>query len=1044
MKFRIILVVSLVIASSSLLAQKVDSLFHFGGLGINENLLSVSTDDQNNIYVPGSADYGLNLGDTTYYHYDPNIGFDYLIKFDQFKKRKWFKILNIDAQNIFYSQKIAVDRDHNVYVTNNVSKKSVILGKDTIKALPSGKTIYFTTKLDSNGNYTWTKNFGGQNLSIINYNTLEISNFKTRNDSVNGQAITNGLSSIGWIDLNGNIIDHLQLPSGNFSSVAIQGKDRDGHFYGFRRHSSGTPKSTALELFKVDSNGTWLDSAIFNYGAPGESTLMAHDPDGGYFLFGTFNDRDPFNAPFGTTNHAPFLIKTDDKFNILVKKALGPTSDGSITSTSEYFRLTVLANNVFLSGNVFSEVKYTAMGQDEAADLEKNEVFISKLDKNTLNLGWFRDFPSPYELGMAYNPISFKDHLLIPMVHHNTTIDQFQMVPKGRDDVIFLQVRDSDTNRVTISGKVFEDANANGVRDIGERGISYLPVQNKQFPANTFYTDKDGNYELSAVNGTQTIKVTNLPKYWNFTTPDSVIVITGKNDTDLVNVDFGIYPSPNTTDISTRLFSTSAARPGFIFSNDLTIVNEGTTVASGVVCVTLDKNLYFKSASVSPDSISGKNVYFSFSGLKIRDHFTVQMKDSLASISSLTGTNLIVTANAISSLKDSLESNNFFKEMEPITNSHDPNEMLVYPYCDITKGFINSHKELEYLVHFENTGNDTSIHAELRIPLDGNLDYSSFHFLASSHTPKIKLLDNILVVRFDSIMLPHQAANKVKCKGYFSYTILPKANLQIGDSILSHSNIYFDYNPKVQTNDAVSQVRSEKDYVHASTLPTRCKYDSNGSILLDAYCLPGEVRYSIDNKSFTGFNDTITGLSTGKHHLTVTNGLDTIEFDSLYVDNAVKIDTGVIMFGKTLIAEETDFQTSFQWIDCSNFEAVPGQEFQSVSGVKDGYYAVAISREGCKDTSGCYLLGNVGIHENNAHNKIIVYPNPGRDRLHLSLDVKQAFEMSIYNHLGQEILNGESNEKQTFTAEFTVSPGVYYLKVKARDGKEYWEIIIRE
>jgi hypothetical protein len=69
----------------------------------------------------------------------------------------------------------------------------------------------------------------------------------------------------------------------------------------------------------------------------------------------------------------------------------------------------------------------------------------------------------------------------------------------------------------------------------------------------------------------------------------------------------------------------------------------------------------------------------------------------------------------------------------------------------------------------------------------------------------ITINNNILQVRFPNIMLPDSASNPEGSKGFIQYKIKPKSGLAVDSTIKNTAYIYFDYNPAVVTNTAITE-----------------------------------------------------------------------------------------------------------------------------------------------------------------------------------------------------------------------------------------------
>jgi hypothetical protein len=62
---------------------------------------------------------------------------------------------------------------------------------------------------------------------------------------------------------------------------------------------------------------------------------------------------------------------------------------------------------------------------------------------------------------------------------------------------------------------------------------------------------------------------------------------------------------------------------------------------------------------------------------------------------------------------------------------------------------------------------------------------------------------NIATWQFNMIKLVDSITNEAKSHGYISFSIKPKLELEIGDSVLNKAAIYFDFNLPVITNNAL-------------------------------------------------------------------------------------------------------------------------------------------------------------------------------------------------------------------------------------------------
>ncbi len=145
----------------------------------------------------------------------------------------------------------------------------------------------------------------------------------------------------------------------------------------------------------------------------------------------------------------------------------------------------------------------------------------------------------------------------------------------------------------------------------------------------------------------------------------------------------------------------------------------------------------------------------------------------------------------------------------PIIGAYDPNDKMVVPQGFTNQNIIPPNTQLEYLVRFQNTGNDTAFTVFVIDTLDTNLNPESLELGAASHNYQLSMQTvksgkTFLRWQFNNIQLPDSSTNKLKSNGFIQYRISPKANLSLGSKVRNHAEIYFDFNPPIITNQTLS------------------------------------------------------------------------------------------------------------------------------------------------------------------------------------------------------------------------------------------------
>ena len=134
---------------------------------------------------------------------------------------------------------------------------------------------------------------------------------------------------------------------------------------------------------------------------------------------------------------------------------------------------------------------------------------------------------------------------------------------------------------------------------------------------------------------------------------------------------------------------------------------------------------------------------------------------------------------------------------------------------------------------------------------------------------------------------------------------------------------------------------------------------------------------------------------------------------------------------------------TYQWIDCAHNDIpVTGAINQTFIAPSNGNYAVVITQNGCKDTSACVLIQNIGIEANATTNRIAVYPNPNNG--HFSIENTNAEKQLIRLYdvngnlvLEQTILQGINQVNASHLAE-----GVYTLSITGESGRSNHRVLL--
>ncbi len=166
--------------------------------------------------------------------------------------------------------------------------------------------------------------------------------------------------------------------------------------------------------------------------------------------------------------------------------------------------------------------------------------------------------------------------------------------------------------------------------------------------------------------------------------------------------------------------------------------------------------------------------------------------------------------------------------------------------------------------------------------------------------------------------------------------------------------------------------------------------------------------------------------------------------DSLvYYDVQSPIDPQITVnaSNKTLTASISN--AKYQWYDCTNAFALPGDTNQIFSPWVPSSYSVIITENGCTDTSECVNVTQVGLPEMGDVFKINVFPNPSSGLY--TLEFSEAYtdvQIQVMDISGKIIYQQNSNSTGTILLNISDSPaGLYILKLTTEKGVNALQLV---
>jgi len=355
-----------------------------------------------------------------------------------------------------------------------------------------------------------------------------------------------------------------------------------------------------------------------------------------------------------------------------------------------------------------------------------------------------------------------------------------------------------------VQGKVFFDENNNGIFDSGEIPVPNVPVA--LFRAQTgwlwdlYYklTDSAGNWVLGITpNAQDTLRPLIQSDYLENINPPYYLADTGGSGKD-----FGIYLTPNVTDLKIDGNSYHRPRPGYKYFLQTWYANAGTLEADATVTLKMDPAITFLDANPAPAAIIGDSLIWDAGAMAVFEKGVITVETKIDTSVAL-GTPLNSTWRISSTNPDLTPQNNFVILTDTVVGAYDPNEKKVQPAEGLTEAEIGQGKELFFTIYFQNTGTYPAERVRITDMLDTALNLATLRFVGASHTVSSFELKpgRLLEVVFDDIQLPDSLSNEPGSHGYVTFAIQRNKPFNPQVPVRNSAAIYFDFNAPIFTNE---------------------------------------------------------------------------------------------------------------------------------------------------------------------------------------------------------------------------------------------------
>lgn len=161
-----------------------------------------------------------------------------------------------------------------------------------------------------------------------------------------------------------------------------------------------------------------------------------------------------------------------------------------------------------------------------------------------------------------------------------------------------------------------------------------------------------------------------------------------------------------------------------------------------------------------------------------------------------------------------------------------------------------------------------------------------------------------------------------------------------------------------------------------------------------------------------------TTYTFGEQILT-TSGEFTETFSSVEdCDSIVTLTLSLIeVDNSTVLVDQQSIQANavgatYQWIDCSSGNDIPGANDALFTASQNGSYAVNVTINGCSETSDCVDITTLSLVENSSPNGIALFPNPATDVLTILYESNEMILLEFFDQTGKVVhsINFQGNE----------------------------------